>query len=310
VPLTVPALCLGGNVFGWTADRRTSFAVLDAALAAGITFLDTADTYSSWAHGGVGGQSEEIIGAWLAARGVRGRVVLATKLGMLEGLDDLRPATVRRAAADSLRRLGVDRVDLLYAHRDDGGDLAETFAAFDALVRAGDVGAVGVSNFSPARLAEAADLCAREGFAPPEVTQPRYSLMERAYERGEREVAEGRGIACVPYQALAAGFLTGKYRPGAAPVESARARRAGAYLDDPRAPAVLDALDAAAAAHDVPVASVALAWLRDRPTVAAPIASARTVAQVAPLAAALDLRLTAEETAALDAASRGAAPAA
>ena len=308
MPIDLPAVCLGGNVFGWTADADQSFAVLDAAHAAGLTFVDTADAYCAWAHDGVGGQSEEIIGAWMAARGTREQTLVATKVGYLAAREGIRPATVQAAIDDSLRRLQTDYVDVYFAHMDDGEDLAEAFGAFDALVRAGKARAIGISNFTPARLREALDACAREGFAMPVALQPQYSLMERAFEQEEQAIALDAGLAVTPYYALANGFLAGKYRPGGDAVESVRADGARAYLDEPRGPAVLAALDAAAAAHDVPVASVALAWLRAQPAVAAPIASARTVEQVAPLAAALTLELTADELAALDAASRPAAP--
>jgi aryl-alcohol dehydrogenase-like predicted oxidoreductase len=299
-----PGLCLGGNVFGWTADEATSFAVLDAAREAGITFLDTADVYSAWAHDGTGGQSETVIGAWMADRGCRDEVLLATKVGMLEGLADLRPATTRRALEASLERLGTDRVDLFYAHRDDDGDLAEALRGFDALVREGKTRMLGLSNFSAARVREAFAICEREGLTPPAALQPEFSLMERGFEAEEQAAAREHDLAVLPYSSLASGFLTGKYRPGGAEVDSVRAGRAGAYLEQPRGPRVLEALDEVAAGHGVPVAAVALAWLRAQPTVVAPIASARTPEQVAPLAAALDLELTAGELEALDAASR------
>lgn len=299
--ISFPSLCLGTNVFGWTADETQSFAVLDAAREAGISFLDTANNYAQWANDGVGGQSETFIGNWMAARGTRGETLVATKVGYEA---DIRPQSVRREAEASLARLRSDYVDLYYAHADDGGDLTESLAEFDALVREGKARALGLSNFSADRIAEAVAICEREGFARPVALQPQYSLMERAYEVEERPAAEQAGLAVIPYFALASGFLTGKYRPGGEAVSSARAGSAAAYLADPRGPRVLAALDAAAAAHEVPVASVALAWLRAQPTVAAPIASARTPEQIAPLAASMTLELTAEELAALDAASR------
>lgn len=299
-----PALCLGGNVFGWTADEAESFAVLDAARAAGITFIDTADRYSAWAHGGRGGQSEEILGRWMTDRSARGDTLLATKVGRAEGLDDIRPATVRRGADASLQRLQTDYIDLYYAHGDDGGDLAEAFAGFDALVKEGKVRMVGISNFSPERIREALSVCGQEGLTPPVALQPEYSLMERGFEAAGRDIAADGELAVMPYSALASGFLTGKYRPSGDRVSSARADAAAGYLDDPRGAAVLEALDAAAEAHDVPVAAVALAWLRAQPTVASPIASARTVEQVAPLVASLAVELAPGELHALDVASR------
>ena len=299
-----PSLCLGGNVFGWTADEQGSFAVLDAARAAGIAFVDTADVYAAWAHDGVGGQSETIVGRWMADRGARDETIVATKVGMGTDPFDIRPATVRAGAEASLRRLGTDRIDLFYAHADDGGDLAEALGAFDALVREGLVRAVGLSNFSGARVREAIEACERDGLTKPVALQNEYSLMARGYEQDARDAAAEAGLAAVPYYALASGFLTGKYRPGGDDVDSVRAGGARAHLDEPRGPAVLAALDAAAEAHDVPVAAVALAWLRAQPTVVAPLASARTPEQVQPLAASLGLELTPDELAAIDAASR------
>lgn len=304
MPATFPALCLGGNVFGWTADESESFAVLDVAREAGITFVDTADAYSAWAHDGRGGQSEAIIGRWMAERDARDEMVLATKVGMHPGDDNLRPATVQRAVEGSLERLGTDRIDLYYAHKDDGGDLTEALAAFDALVHRGKIRMIGLSNFSPDRVREALEVCEREGFIPPVALQPLYSLMERGYEGEERDAAATGDLAVLPYSSLASGFLTGKYRPGGSAVESTRAGKAGSYLSEPRGQAVLEAIDAAAEAHNVPVAAVALAWLRAQPTVVSPIASARTAEQVAPLAASIGLELAPEELDALNAASR------
>ncbi len=303
--VNLPALCLGGNVFGWTADEPTSFAVLDAAREAGITFLDTADSYAHWANGGQGGQSETIIGRWIAGRGGREELVVATKVGMGPG-GNVRPSAVRAGAEGSLRRLGVDSIDLYYAHEDDAGDLAESLGAFDALVREGKARMIGLSNYAPERIREALDICARDGLTPPVALQPEYSLMERDFEGAARDAAAAGDLAVVPYSALASGFLTGKYRPGADPVASARAGSAGRYLQDPRGPRVLEALDAVAGAHGVPVASVALAWLRAQPGVTSPLASARTPEQVAPLAASMTLELAPEE---LDALALASAPA-
>ena len=301
--LQLPSICLGGNVFGWTADEQQSFAVLDAAHDAGLTFIDTADVYAAWVNGGAGGQSETVIGRWLAARpGVRAQTIIATKVGKLPALTGIRPATLRAALDASLERLGVDTIDLYYAHDDDGGDLTDTLAQFDLFVRTGKIRAVGLSNFTPARVEEAISIAEQEGLARPEVLQPEYSLMARDYEQELQPVAERLGLAVAPYFALASGFLTGKYRPGVA-VESARAGRMDALLADPAAVELLDRLDEVAAAHGAPVASVALAWLKVQPTVTSPIASARTVEQVAPLAAALTLELSADEVAALTAAS-------
>jgi len=305
--VNLPALCLGGNVFGWTADEPQSFAVLDAARSAGLMFVDTADAYSTWAHDGVGGQSETILGRWMSSRDARDEILVATKVGKHPGLEGIRPDTIRRAIDASLRRLQTDAVDLYYAHDDDEGDLAESLAAFDALVRDGKVRMIGLSNFSPERIEQAMRVAQENSLTPPAVLQPPYSLMDRRFEGAERAAAAAHDLAVVPYAALASGFLTGKYRPGRT-VDSPRAGRAARYLDDPRGPAVLEALDAAAEAHAVPHAAVALAWLRAQPGVASPIASARTAEQVAPLAAALTFALSAEEVERLSAASAVSAP--
>ncbi|MFD1145794.1 aldo/keto reductase [Saccharothrix hoggarensis] len=300
--LGVSRLCLGGNVFGWTADEETSFAVLDAYVAAGGDFVDTADAYSAWAEGHTGGESETIIGRWLRSRGNRDRVVVATKVGMLAGLDDLKAATIERAAEDSLRRLGVDHIDLYYAHKDDPGTpQEETLAAFDRLVRAGKVRHIAASNYTADRLTSALAVSEREGFAGFVALQQAYNLVDRSYEGELSRAVADHGLSSAPYWGLAKGFLTGKYRPGVT-VESARAAAASRYLDE-RGLRVLTALDEVAVGRGTTPAAVALAWLADQPTVAAPIASARTVDQLAELLPALELRLAADEIAALSTAS-------
>lgn len=293
--LEVRQLCLGGNVFGWTADRDTSFAVLDAYAAAGGNFVDTADSYFWRAPGNSGGESETIIGEWMASRGNRDAVVIATKVGSWPERKGLSAKNIAEAVDDSLRRLRTDYIDLYYAHRDDPDTAQEETAhAFDALVRAGKVRAIGASNFTAERLRSALEISARDGLATYAALQPHYNLMEREeYENTLAPLVASEGLACMPYYALAKGFLTGKYRPGT-PVESARAEEALAYLDD-RGRAVLAVLDEIATGHRVPVAAVALAWLADQPTVAAPIASARTCEQLAALLPVLDLRLTDDE---------------
>jgi aryl-alcohol dehydrogenase-like predicted oxidoreductase len=300
--LAVHPLCLGANVFGWTADERESFAVLDAYKAAGGNFVDTADGYSQWVPGNHGGESEEIIGRWMAKRGNRDAVVLATKVGSKHDRKGLTAGNVRSATEESLRRLQTDRIDLLYTHRDDEvTPPEETLGELDALVREGKVRHVAASNVSPERLETAMAASAREGLVRYVALQPHYNLLERDYEDGLADVCRRHDLGCLPYFALAKGFLTGKYRPGADGVESRRAQGARAYLDE-RGERVLDVLDAAAAAHDVPVAAVSLAWLAGRPTVVAPIASARTPAQLDELLAMTDLALTDDEVRALDAA--------
>jgi aryl-alcohol dehydrogenase-like predicted oxidoreductase len=293
--IEVSRLCLGGNVFGWTADRDTSFAVLDAYTAAGGDFVDTADSYLWRAPGNSGGESETIIGEWLAGRGRRDDVVIATKVGSWPRRPGLSAANIAAACDDSLRRLRTDHIDLYYAHRDDPDTpQEETLDAFDALVRAGKVRAVAASNFSAERLRGALEISARDGLASYVALQPHYNLVERGeFETALRPVLEAEGLSCVPYYGLAKGFLTGKYRDGTT-VESTRAEGAREYLDD-RGRAVLAVLDEIAAGHGVPVAAVALAWLAARATVVAPIASARTVAQLADLLPVLHLELTDDE---------------
>jgi aryl-alcohol dehydrogenase-like predicted oxidoreductase len=293
--LDVFPLNLGGNVFGWTADEAQSFRVLDAYADAGGNFIDTADMYSSWIAGHVGGESETILGRWMAARKNRDRLVIATKVGMLPSLKGLSAKTIRAAADASLLRLQTDRIDLYYAHRDDPETpLEESVRAFDELVRAGKVRYVAASNFTAARLEEALAIARREGLARFVALQPHYSLVHRQdYEGALADLCTREGLACLPYFSLARGFLTGKYRPGVQ-VKSARAEGAAAYLDA-RGLKVLAALDGIAAAHKVPVAAVSLAWLLTRPNVVAPIASARTPEQLAELLPAVGLRLTGEE---------------
>ncbi|MFD4393873.1 aldo/keto reductase [Kitasatospora sp. NPDC058478] len=302
--LSVFPLSLGGNVFGWTADEQQSFAVLDAYAAAGGNFVDTADVYSAWAPGNTGGESETVLGNWLRSRGNRDDVVIATKVGMHPEADGLGAANIKAAAEGSLRRLGVERIDLYYTHRDDDTPVEEFVTALDELVREGKVAAVGASNIGAERLSEALAFADREGLAKYVAVQPHYNLVSRGtFEGPLADVVAEHGLATVPYYALASGFLTGKYRPGGPGVDSARSEGAARYLDDPRGPKVLAALDTVAGEHGVAPATVALAWLAGRPTVAAPIASARTVEQLPPLLAATTLRLTPEQTALLDTAS-------
>lgn len=303
--LDVHPLCLGGNVFGWTADRRESFAVLDAFVAAGGSFIDTADVYSAWQPGSTGGESETIIGEWMDERGNRDDIVLATKVGKKPDRDGLAPETIQAAVEESLKRLQTDRIDLLYAHADDPDTpLDESLGALDAFVRAGYVRFLGASNYTAERLAEALAVSDREGLARYAVLQPEYNLIDRfGYEGPLGDLCAAEGVACVPYFGLAKGFLTGKYRPGGETGDSPRAAAALAYLDDPRGERILGALDVVAAAHDVPVASVALAWLLAQDTVAAPIASARTPEQLPALMEIGELELSGEELLALTAAS-------
>ena len=294
--IEVSRLCLGANVFGWTADADTSFAVLDSYTVAGGNFVDTADSYMWRIPGNSGGDSERIIGGWLAARGNRDDVVVATKVGSWPQRKGLSAANIAAACDDSLRRLRTDHIDLYYAHRDDADTAQEeTLDAFDALVRAGKVRAIAASNFSAERLRSALEISRRDGLASYVALQPHYNLVEREeFETALQPVLEAEGLSCMPYYGLAKGFLTGKYRDGGAEVDSPRAEGAREYLDD-RGRAVLAVLDEIAAGHEVPVAAVALAWLAAQPTVAAPIASARTTDQLADLLPVLDLKLTDDE---------------
>jgi aryl-alcohol dehydrogenase-like predicted oxidoreductase len=303
--LDVFPLSLGGNVFGWTADEEQSFSVLDAYAAAGGDFVDTADVYSEWVPGNSGGESETIIGHWLARRGRRDDIVVATKVGSHPQFKGLRADTVRKGAEASLRRLGTDHIDLYYTHFDDPEvPVEEIVTALDALVKEGKVRVIGASNLSPERLAASLEFSEREGLARYEILQPHYNLVEREkYEGPLADVVAAHGLSAAPYAGLASGFLTGKYRPGGPAVDSLRAGGAMPYLTQERGPKVLAALDEVAAAHRVEVATVALAWLAAQPTVVAPIASARSVEQLPALLAVGDLKLTGEEIAALTAAA-------
>ncbi len=295
--LDVFPLCLGGNVFGWSADEDESVAVLDRYIEVGGNFIDTADLYAA-------GESEAIIGRWMLARANRDFLVIATKVGMAPGFEGLSGATIAAAADLSLRRLQTDHIDLYYAHRDDPQTpIEETLEAFDRLVRAGKVTHIGASNYGAPRLARALEIAEHEGFARFVALQPHYNLVERAgYEGRLAAVCARSGLSCVPYFALARGFLTGKYRPGASSGEGPRAAGARAYLDD-RGIAVLAALDATAAAHETTVAAVALAWLAAQPTVTTPIASARTPEQLTQLLPMEELVLSSSELDRLSAAS-------
>lgn len=301
--LDVYPLALGGNVFGWTAGEKESFAVLDAYLAAGGNFIDTADVYSAWATGNSGGESETILGKWLRQRKQRDRMIIATKVGMHPQLKGLSAKTIRSAAENSLKRLGTDHIDLYYAHVDDEQTaLEETLGAFDSLVREGKVRYIAASNYTAPRLAQALAVSDREGLARYVALQQHYNLMERDKYEGElANLVSREGLSSFPYFALASGFLTGKYRPGAK-VASQRAERAGGYLNE-KGVKVLAALDKVAAAHNETVATIALAWLAAQPTVVAPIASARTPEQLPELLRFSDVRLSAADLQALNEAS-------
>jgi aryl-alcohol dehydrogenase-like predicted oxidoreductase len=289
--LDVFPLCLGGNVFGWTAAEPDS--VLDTYVAAGGNFIDTADAYGARAPGAA--QSETIIGDWMARRRNRDSLVIATKVGASSERKGLRADNIHAAIDDSLRRLQTDHVDLYYAHIDDQDTpLEETLGAFGELIRAGKVRHAAASNYTAPRLGEALDLAARDSSLARYVAlQPHYNLVEREIYEGElQELCEREGVACIPYFALARGFLTGKYR--GAHVDSPRAERARAYMTD-RGVALLELMDEIAAAHGTTLAAVAIAWLRSQPTVVAPIASARSAQQLAESLPGATLELSGEE---------------
>jgi len=301
--IEVAPLCLGGNVFGWTADEKTSFAILDAFVESGFGFIDTADAYSRWVPGHAGGESETVIGNWLAARGFasgRGRekLVIATKVGLLDSRPGLTAANIVAACEDSLKRLHTDHIDLYQSHKDDGTPQDETLEAFGRLVKAGKVRAVGASNFDATRL-EAAERIAEEGGFPHyDTLQPLYNLIERDFERALQPLCVAEEIGVIPYYALAAGFLTGKYRKPEDAEGKARGGTVAKYLT-PDNLALLDRMDRVARAHGVGLAEVALAWLQGRPAVVAPIASATSLEQLAALIRGATLKLTEEEIAAI-----------
>jgi aryl-alcohol dehydrogenase-like predicted oxidoreductase len=294
--LDVFPLCLGGNVFGWTIDEQRSFAVLDAYVQAGGNFIDTADIYGRRGAGGMG-ESERVIGRWIAARGNREQLVIATKVGMSPEAPGLSRETLRRGVEGSLERLGIDTIDLYYAHKDDPDTpLQETLAAFGELIDEGKIRHAGASNYSAERLEQALAIGQRDGAATYVALQPQYNLMERdEYEGALASVCERHGLACIPYFSLARGFLTGKYRRDGAEIDSPRAAGVREAYFNERGFAVLDALDEIAAAHETSVAAVSLAWLLAQPTVLAPIASATTPEQLGELLACTELQLTAAE---------------
>jgi aryl-alcohol dehydrogenase-like predicted oxidoreductase len=304
--MTAP-LAFGGNVFGWTADEAMSFRLLDAFVDAGFNLIDTADVYSRWVPGHVGGESETLIGRWLKASGKRHRVLIATKVGkdMGEGRTGLSPRWIRQAVEDSLRRLQTDHIDLYQAHDDDANTpFEDTLAAFDGLIRAGKVRAIGASNHSAARLAQALDTSERLGLARYETLQPLYNLIDReAYEAELEPLARARGLGVINFYALARGFLSGKYRGEADLAKSPRGAGVRQAYFNERGWRILAALDEAAAALGATPAQVALAWQMARPGITAPIASATTPAQLHELIGAAALAPDAQTLARLDAAS-------
>lgn len=301
---------LGGNVFGWTVDESDSFRLLDAALDAGLNFIDTADVYSRWIPGHVGGESETILGKWFARGGKRDRVILATKVGMDmgDGKQGLAPKYIEQAVEASLRRLQTDRIDLYQSHKDDDKTrLEDTLAAFDRLIEQGKVRFIGASNYSGARLREAMEASQRNRLAAYQTLQPHYNLVEREnYESDLAPVVAEYDLGVIPYFSLAAGFLTGKYRSEADAKDKPRGGIVGKYLNE-RGFAVIAALDEVAREYKSTLASVALAWLLAQPGITAPIASATNEKQLADLVKATELKLDAGAIAKLSSASAPAA---
>jgi aryl-alcohol dehydrogenase-like predicted oxidoreductase len=305
----IAPLVLGTNVFGWTVDERTAFAVLDAFVDAGFDAIDTADSYSRWAPGNQGGESESVIGRWLArGRTKRDRVHVLTKVGSVmpgtDGKKTLAKAWIRRAVDDSLRRLRVDVIDLYQAHwPDTETPIDETLSAFAELLDAGKVRAIGASNLDATQLADALRVADERGLPRYATLQPRYNLYDRGeYEGPLRDLCIREGLGVITYYGLASGFLSGKYRSEADLAKSARGTAVARYLDA-RGRRILSALDEVGARHEAPPAEVALAWLMQREGVTAPIASATSVEQLRSLLHAAELQLTADDVAALDAAS-------
>ena len=296
--LSVFPLNLGGNVFGWTADRQTSFDILDAFVAGGGNMIDTADVYSAWVPGHQGGESESVIGEWLKASGKRDDVLIATKVGMLpgEGGEKLHPARIAAACDASLQRLGVDTIDLYFAHQDDDAVAQEdALAAFGKLIDAGKIRALGASNFHAKRLKSANDTAKAHGLPHYHVLQPEYNLVSRQKFEGElQDYCVVNNIGVVPYYGLASGFLTGKYRSADDLGQSVRGGTMGKLLDG-NGPAVLATLDAVAEETGATLPQIALAWLAAQPGVTAPIASATSVKQVEDLLGAMTLELSADQ---------------
>lgn len=299
--VSVRPFVLGGNVFGWTADRAASFTILDRFAEQGGGMIDTADVYSAWVPGHKGGESEAMIGEWLKASGARDQVMIATKVGMGEG--GLRPDRIRAAVQGSLDRLGVDVIDLYFAHKDDiDVPLDEMLGAFGELVDAGQVRAIGASNYSADRLAEALRVSAEKRLPRFTVMQPELNLLDRdQYEGPLRELCIAEGIGVIPYYSLAAGYLTGKYRGADDLGQSARGYKAKVYMAG-RGPAVLAEMERVAAETGATLSQIALAWVAAQPGVTAPIASATSVEQLDELMASVDIKLSDDHLAALSAA--------
>jgi aryl-alcohol dehydrogenase-like predicted oxidoreductase len=305
--LQVSPLCLGGNVFGWTADEAASFAVLDALVAAGLNFIDTADVYSVWIPGHRGGESETVIGKWLKQSGRRGDVVIATKVGMQMAADrkGLSAVHIARSVEESLQRLQTDHIDLYFSHSDDATvPLEETLGAYQKLIAAGKIRVIGASNYTAARVSEALEVSRKNALPRYEVLQPHYNLYARSdYESELEPLCLAQQIGVITYFALASGFLSGKYRTAADAAKSARGKGVIDKFLNPRGLKILAALDDVGKRHRASPASVALAWQIARPSITAPIASATTVEQLNELVAATRLQLDKADIEQLNAAS-------
>ncbi len=302
--LLIAPLMLGGNVFGWTADEATSHRVLDAFVDGGFNAIDTADVYSAWVPGHTGGESERVLGTWLKARGRRDDVVIATKVGMWPAKPGLSAANIAAAVEESLQRLQTDYIDLYQSHRDDADTPQdETLEAYDRLVKAGKVRAVGASNFDAGRLSSALAASEAKGLPRYDTLQPAYNLMDRAIEASLQPLCLEQDVSVISYYGLASGFLTGKYRSAEDLGKSPRGGAVKKYLEGEKGPGVLAALDQVAAETGATPAQVALAWVIAKPAVAAPIASATSVAQLEELMGAARLALNPAHIARLDAAS-------
>ena len=278
--LTVYPLCLGGNVFGYSADKQNSEAVLSFYADNGGNFIDTADMYSQWAPGHIGGESETIIGDWMAKRGNRQKMIIATKVSKLDTRPGLKAANIRAACDESLKRLRSDYIDLYYAHQDDlDTPIEESLGAFDELIKAGKVRYIAASNFTPERLQESLDISKANGLSSYIASQDQYNLLDREYEKGLMPTIAKNGLSQIPFYGLARGFLTGKYRPGVS-VESVRASGVASNYANERGWNLLSKLDQIAKDKKTTVAAISLAWLRAQPTVATPIASATKLEQI------------------------------
>jgi aryl-alcohol dehydrogenase-like predicted oxidoreductase len=287
--LRVHPLCLGGNVFGFSADVKNSEDVLSYYFDNGGNFVDTADMYSQWAPGHVGGESETIIGNWMKKRANRGQMVIATKVSKLDTRPGLKATNIEAACEDSLRRLQTDYIDLYYAHQDDPDTpIEETLGAFDSLIKAGKVRYIAASNFTPARLQESLDIAKKLNLASYVACQDQYNLMDRDYETTLRDTVDKNGLSEIPFYGLARGFLSGKYRSGVT-VESVRATGVANSYANERGWKTLEKLDQIAQERSTSVAAVALAWLRAQPTVSTPIASATKLEQIKELMPVLKL---------------------